>query len=59
MFQDAKNRNDGTKTGAPGPQSRNEGTKNGLTVQKTGTRAHSPKPSFYKTALLSPLETYN
>ena len=52
------------------PNNRNEGTKNRTTVQETGTsttvqkrnggkkktRAHSPKPRFYKTALLFPLE---
>ena len=47
-----KKRTDGTK-------SRNEGTKDGATVQETGTRAHSPKPPFYKTALLFPLEIKN
>ena len=49
----------------PGYQKRNDGTINGTTVPETGTRvqkaerrspknrneAHSPKPSFYKTAL--------
>ena len=42
-------RNDGTKN-------RNEGVKEGTTVPNTGTRAHSPKPPFYKTALLFPLD---
>ena len=42
-------RNDGTK-------SRNERTRNGTTVPKTGTRAHSPDPPFYKTTLLFPLD---
>ena len=37
-------------------QNRNEGTKSGTTVPKTRTRVHSPKPSFYKTALLFPLD---
>ena len=40
-----KKQNDGTTN-------RNDGTRNGTTVQKTGTRAHSPKPPFYKTAPL-------
>ena len=30
-----------------GAKNRNEGTKNGMTVPKTGTRAHSPRPPFY------------
>ena len=42
-------RNDGTKN-------RNGGTKTGTTVPKTATRVHSPKPPFYKTALLFPLD---
>ena len=45
-----KNRNWGTKTGVPGPQKPERGKKtpkNEITVQKTGTRAHSPKPPFY------------
>ena len=42
--------------GPPKPE-RGEGTKNGRTVPKTGTRAHSPKPPFYKTALLFPLKS--
>ena len=53
MFLGTKNRNDGTKNRTMDPQNQNAGTKNGTTVPKTGTRAHSPKPPFYKTALLS------
>ena len=56
----------------PGPRNRNEGTKKqnkgtkrpdrgykkwNDSTKKTGTRAHFPKPPFYKIALLFPLET--
>ena len=40
----------------PGTKSRNEGTFGCSPVPKTRTRAHSPTPPFYQTALLSPLE---
>ena len=40
MFPLNENRNEGTFACSPGT--------------KTGTRAHSPKPPFYETALLSP-----
>ena len=54
------------------PQKWNKGTKNGASVPKTGARArkterqtpkagkraHSPKPPFYKTALLFPLKLW-
>ena len=40
----------------PGVKNRNEGTFGCSAVPKTGTRAHSPKPPFYETALLFPLE---
>ena len=33
-----------------------QGYKNGTTVPETGTRAPSPKPPFYKTALVFPLD---
>ena len=42
MFPRNENRNEGTFACSPG--------------MKTGTRAHSPKPPFYETALLSPGE---
>ena len=38
----------------PQNQNRNEGTFACSPGTKTGTRAHSPKPPFYETALLSP-----
>ena len=37
-------------------ENRNEGTFGCSLVPKTGTRAHSPKPPFYKTGLLFFLE---
>ena len=40
----------------PGTENRNEGTCGCSPAPKTGMRAHSPKPPFYKTALLFPLE---
>ena len=43
VLADVENQNEGTFRGSPGP--------------KTGMRAHSPKPPFYETALLFPLET--
>ena len=52
-----QNRNEGTKNGTTDPKNRNEGTMNGTTVPKPGTRAHLPKPPFYKTSLLFPLES--
>ena len=38
----------------PRKENRNEGTFACFPGMKTGTRAHSPKPPFYETALLSP-----
>ena len=35
-------------------KNRSEGTRNRTMVPKTGTRAHSPKLPFYKTALVFP-----
>ena len=43
MFPQNENRNKGTFACSPGT--------------KTGTRAHSPKPPFYETALLFPSES--
>ena len=40
----------------PGTRKRNEGTFGCSPVPKTGTRAHSPRPPFYETTLLCPLE---
>ena len=51
MFPGPQNRNEGTKNRTTDPENRNEGTKNGTTVPKTGMRALSPKPPFYKTTL--------
>ena len=53
---DPENWNKGTKTERRTPKSGNEGTKNRTMVTNTGTRAHSPKPPFYKTALCFLLE---
>ena len=44
MFHWNENRNEGTFACSPGT--------------KTGTRVHSPKPPFYKTALLFPLDNF-
>ena len=56
MFPGPQNKNEGTKNGTTHLQAWNEGTKNGTTdPKKTGTRARSPKPPFYKNALLFPL----
>ena len=38
------------------PQNRNEGTKKGMMVPKPGTKVYSPRPPFYRTALLIPLD---
>ena len=54
MFPRNENRNGGTFGCSPGTQNRNEGTFGCSPGTKTGTRAHSPKPPFYETALLSP-----
>ena len=55
MFPRSENRNEGTFGCSPGNENRNEGTfAHFLRTMKTGTRVRSPKPPFYKTALLSP-----
>ena len=54
MFVDPKNRNEGTKNRTTAPKGPRV-PKNRMTVCKTGTRAHSPKPPFYKTVLF-PIE---
>ena len=55
MFPQNENRNEGTFRCSPGFKNRNQGTFACSAGTKTGTRAHSPKPPFYKTvALLSP-----
>ena len=65
MFLGTKNRNEGAKKRNDGPQkpewgkNRKEGTKKRNDGTKTGTRVHLPKPPFYKTALLFPLEQWN
>ena len=41
---------------SPGITKRNKGTFGCSPVPKSGTRAHSPKPPFYETALLFPLD---
>ena len=56
MFPGTKNRNEGTLGCSPVPKTRNEGACGCSLVPKTGTRAHSPKPPFYETALLFPLD---
>ena len=53
MFPWNENRNEGTFGCSPGTKNRNEGTFACSPGTKTGTRAHSPKPPFYETALLS------
>ena len=40
----------------PGNENRNDGTFACFPGTKTGTRVQSPKPPFYETALLFPLE---
>ena len=52
MFPSTKNRNEGTFGCSPGTRNRNEGTFVCSPVPKTATRAHSPKPPFFETALL-------
>ena len=55
MFPRNENRNEGTFGCSPGTtKNQNEGTFGCSPGAKTGTRAHSPKPPFYETALLSP-----
>ena len=51
-----KNRNQGTFRCSRN-ETRNEGTFACSPGTKTGTRAHSPKPPFYETALLSPSDS--
>ena len=60
MFRRAKNRNEGTFEFPmfPRNENRNEGAFACSPRTKTGTRAHSPKPPFYETALLSPLNKF-
>ena len=54
MFARNENRNEGTFVCSPGTKGWNEGTFACSPRTKTGTRAHSPKPPSYETALLSP-----
>ena len=56
MFPQNENRNEGTFGCCPWTEDRNEGTFACSPGTNTGTRAHSPKPPFYETALLSPSE---
>ena len=48
---DHQNRNEGIKNGTTVPQTRTRVQKTERRYKKTGTRAHSPKPTFYKAAL--------
>ena len=57
MFPRNGNRNQGYIRMFPRNENRNEGTFACSPGTKTGTRAHSPKPPFYETALLSPLDS--
>ena len=56
MFSRNENRNEGYIRMFPRNENRNEGTFACAPERKTGTRVRSPKPPFYETALLSPLE---
>ena len=56
MFPRNENWNEGTFGCSPGTKTRNEGTFACSLRTKTGTRAHSPKPPFYETALVFRLE---
>ena len=56
MFPRNGNWNEGTFGCSPGTEIQNEDTFACSPGTKTGMRVHSPKPPFYETALLSPLD---
>ena len=56
MFPGPPSPEPGRKKLNDGPPKSEQGYRKGTTVPKTRTRAHSPKPPFYKIALLFPLE---
>ena len=58
MFPRNEIRNEGYIRMFPRNENRNEGTFACSPGTKTGTRAHSPKPPFYETALLSPSDNW-
>ena len=56
MFPRNENQNEGTLGCFPRTKNQNEGTFACSPGTKTGMRAHSPKPPFWNTTLLSPRE---